>query len=166
MMSAGNNGANSIDSSTINELFGRDLSTPTVCAKCGSAELEFKGLGEYECKDCHYKMYDDYGKVREYLDAHRGANQAEVSQATGVSINKIRQFLRDERIEIAPNSLIFIHCESCHKQITSGRFCPKCEAQRAKMAASIDGRKTMKNASGVGMGSKSDSGQKRFERKR
>ena len=148
-----------------NELFGRDLSTPVSCEKCGSSDIKFMGLGEYRCSDCGHKMYDDYGKVREYLDAHRGATQAEVYEATGVSVNKIRQFLRDEKIEIAPNSLVFIHCESCGRQIVSGRFCADCASKRAKLDVKTDGRSTMKNVSGVGMGSKGDSGAKRFERR-
>lgn len=147
------------------ELFGRDMSTPISCEKCGSAEIEFKGLGEYECKDCGFKMYDDFGKIRAYLENHRGANQSEVSLATGVSVNKIRQFLREGRIEIAPTSSVFIHCESCGAPINSGRFCESCIAMRARAESSVDGRKTMKNVSGVGMGSKGDSGHKRFERR-
>lgn len=155
-----------INASAQNEIFGRDMSTPVVCTQCGSSELEFKGLGEFECKECGFKMYDDFGKVRAYLENHRGATQSEVAIATGVSLTKIRQFLREERIEIAPNSLVYIHCEVCGAPIKSGRFCEACASKRLKAEMSADGRKTMQNASGVGMGSKGDSGQKRFERRR
>lgn len=100
---------------------------PTYCEKCGGVMI-FKGVGEYECEDCGYLDYDDYGKVRNYIEQHPGATSAQASEATGVSQKSIRDMLKDERLEIAANSATFLRCEICGTNIRYGRFCKKCEA--------------------------------------
>lgn len=45
---------------------------PTYCAECGGV-MVFKGVGEYQCEKCGYLDYDDYGKVRNYIEKHMGA---------------------------------------------------------------------------------------------
>ena len=99
---------------------------PMVCSKCGGIMI-FKGVGEYKCEDCGHLEYDDYGKVRNYVEKHVGATSAQVSEATGVSQRSIRDMLRESRLEIAPESRTFLQCEICGASIRSGRFCPKCE---------------------------------------
>lgn len=100
---------------------------PYVCDNCGGL-MEFKGCGEYECEDCHTKGFDDYGKVRNYIELHRGANAAEIESKTGVTQKSIRQMLKESKLEITADSVAFMRCEICGVNIRSGRFCPKCEA--------------------------------------
>lgn len=99
---------------------------PTFCDECGGV-MVFKGVGEYQCEKCGYLAYDDYGKVRNYIEKHMGANAAEASKATGVSQKSIREMLKEARLEIAPNSTFFLRCEICGAAIRWGRFCAKCE---------------------------------------
>ncbi len=99
---------------------------PTHCRKCGGIMI-FKGVGEYRCEDCGRLEYDDYGKVRNYIEKHNGATAAQVSEATGVSQKSIRDMLKESRIEIAPASKTFLKCEMCGTSIREGRLCPKCE---------------------------------------
>lgn len=99
---------------------------PTYCSECGGV-MVFKGVGEYQCEKCGYVDYDDYGKVRGYIEKHMGANAAEASKATGVSQKSIREMLKEARLEIAPNSTFFLRCEICGTAIRWGRFCQKCE---------------------------------------
>ncbi|MDE6318136.1 MAG: hypothetical protein K2M22_00155, partial [Lachnospiraceae bacterium] len=73
---------------------------PTYCAECGGV-MVFKGVGEYQCEACGFLDYDDYGKVRNYIEKHIGANAAEASKATGVSQKAIRDMLKEARLEIA-----------------------------------------------------------------
>ena len=73
---------------------------PTYCEKCGGV-MVFKGVGEYECEKCGALEYDDYGKVRNYIEKHMGANAAQASKATGVSQKAIREMLKEARLEIA-----------------------------------------------------------------
>lgn len=99
---------------------------PTYCSECGGV-MVFKGVGEYRCEKCGFMMYDDYGKVRHYLEEHPGANTAETARATGVTQKSIRDMLKEGKIEIAQNSAIFLRCEICGSTIRSGRYCAKCE---------------------------------------
>ena len=100
---------------------------PMICEECGGIMI-FKGVGEYKCEDCGQVGYDDYGKVRNYIEKHAGATSAQVSEATGVTQKAIREMLKEERLEIAPNSNAFLTCEICGNPIRSGKYCRRCEA--------------------------------------
>lgn len=147
-----------------NLLVGRDLHKPTNCDKCGG-NMRYNGVGEYQCEKCGFFMYDDYGKVRNYLETHKGATQGQVSAATGVSVNTIRQFLRDDRIEVTANSAILLSCESCGTSIRSGRFCDACQAKRGQSMIQAKAQASpKKSVQGFGMASNGSTGAKRFSR--
>lgn len=147
-----------------NTLILRNIHIPRVCEKCGKANPEYKGVGEYKCSECGFIMYDDFGIVRNYLEANRGATQSEVSRATGVAMETIRQFLKDDRLEIVAGSGVFMSCEICGAPIRSGRYCAACQK------AVEDRKKTEAAAShksgvhGYGSANKGASGAKRFTR--
>ena len=99
---------------------------PVTCSKCGGL-MVFAGVGEYRCEDCKYVDYDDYGKVRLYIEQNRGATAAQIEKEIGVSQKSIRSMLRESKIEITAESKTFMKCEVCGTDIRSGRFCNKCE---------------------------------------
>ena len=101
---------------------------PINCEKCGGV-MVFQGCGEYKCEKCGHVMYDDYGKVRCFLDEHAGASAVQVSESTGVSQKAIRMMLRDSRIEVAAGTQSFLYCEICGKPIRFGQYCTECEAK-------------------------------------
>ena len=78
----------------------QDLHRPVRCSECGSKDFDYRGIGEYFCKDCGNVMFDDYGKVRKYVEEHRGATEIDVHIATGVSRETIKQFVRDDRFDV------------------------------------------------------------------
>lgn len=104
---------------------------PSECPECGG-NMVYRGVGEYSCEKCGHLMYDDYGKVRNYIEQHPGATQSEVALATGVSQSRIKQLLIEERIEVAPGSTVFMHCALCNAEIRSGMYCEAC-AKKVKM---------------------------------
>lgn len=141
-----------------------DYNRPTFCQKCGGI-MVYKGCGEYECEDCNFLDYDDYGKVRNYVEKHTGATSAEVADATGVSQKAIRELLREERIEIAPNSSTFLKCEICGATIRSGRYCTKCETAYHREIE--EKARTSRNLNMSGFGTerhKGEEGAKRFKK--
>ena len=140
-----------------------DPSVPTVCTEC-SGEVEYQGLGSYKCKECGHVMYDDYGKVRNYLDEHRGATAYDVSMATGVPQGKIRQMIREEKFEITQNSSVFMKCEICGTSIRSGRYCEACMRKVLAADAKADKRSSSKSMQGFGMARSDATGEKRFRR--
>ncbi|MBR1931748.1 MAG: hypothetical protein IJ833_09825 [Lachnospiraceae bacterium] len=99
---------------------------PIHCEKC-SGVMVYQGVGEYKCERCGFIDYDDYGKVRCYIEKRKGATAMEVEAATGVSQRTIRRMLKDARIEVANDSQMFLRCELCGKSIRSGRYCAECE---------------------------------------
>lgn len=109
-----------------NDLEFLDLNIPKICEFCEHTKLKYIGVGEYECEECQHIMYDDYGRVRNYIEKHPGATQNDVSRETGVSTNTIRRLLKEDRIQIAPGSAMFLHCENCGTNIRSGRLCDSC----------------------------------------
>ncbi|NLL76580.1 MAG: winged helix-turn-helix transcriptional regulator [Clostridiales bacterium] len=134
-----------------------DYNRPYKCDKCGGIMI-FKGVGEYECEDCHALAYDDYGKARNYIEKHPGATAGEIAERTGVSQKAIHQMLRESRLEIASNSRSFMKCGICGANIRHGALCEKCatayhrnaeERERAKRALSGYGVELMKGDPGA-----------------
>ncbi len=136
---------------------------PRICQKCGGVMI-FKGLGEYRCEDCGEQAYDDYGKVRAYIEEHKGATAAQIEDAIGVSQKTIRRLLREGRLEVAEGSRMFLHCELCDKPIRSGRFCPECEVKMHRSMEARDREHAHKELHGFSLGQKGDEGHKRFTR--
>ena len=77
-----------------------DIHKPKECSACESRDVEYLGLGQYRCKECLTVMYDDYGKVRQYLEKHPGSTEIEVHEETGVTREVIRMFVHQERISV------------------------------------------------------------------
>ena len=130
--------------------------------------MVYKGLGEYQCEECGQMDYDDYGKVRNYLEHHRGANVAEISDATGVTHKSIRDMIKENRFEVIENRGGYLRCEMCGANMNSGRLCPDCEMlyHRRLEAEARNERLRSKNISGFSEGAKTDKGSKRFTREK
>ncbi len=143
----------------------KEVERPTFCLKC-SGVMVYKGLGEYRCEKCGAVEYDDYGKVRKYLEAHKGANVSEISNETGVSHKSIRDMIKENRFEVIENRGGYLRCEICGANIRSGRFCPICEeAYHRQLEAEMrDERKS--NLAGYGEVNQTEKGSKRFTRER
>lgn len=136
---------------------------PRTCNECGGV-MVFKGVGEYHCEDCGFVDYDDYGKVRMYIENHKGATAAEIEKETGVAQRTVRRLLKEGKIEIAEGSKVFLRCELCGKQIRSGQFCPDCEIKVHRNLEEKQREMMHKITQGFGMEKKSEEGQKRFVR--
>ncbi len=153
---------------TLDEIMNHDLyHRPDICPECGGV-MVFRGVGEYKCEDCGYVDYDDYGKVRNYIERYRGANVVQVSDATGVSQKTIRTLLKESRIEIVPGTANhLLSCEMCGKPIRFGRLCNACEASYNRSFEAGLRQNRQKNITGYSTEiNKGDSGAKRFTREK
>ncbi|MBQ8189189.1 MAG: hypothetical protein IJZ44_05370 [Lachnospiraceae bacterium] len=72
---------------------------PEICSACG-AKLTYKGLGEYECPKCFSKEYDNYGKVRTFLEKHPGASVPEVCFGTGLTRAEVTKMVDEGKFKI------------------------------------------------------------------
>lgn len=88
--------------------------------------------GSVACPSCREKLEAKFQEVKEYIRAHKGAGIQEVSEACDVDGAQIRQWLREDRLEITEDSPIFLSCETCGAPIRSGRFCDKCTLTMTK----------------------------------
>lgn len=95
------------------------------CPRCGKI---FTYMGRPICRKCLETEENEFKVVKEYIYDNPGATISEVSQETGVTVERIMRFLREERLEIkSENSNLLLECERCGRAIRSGRFCENCK---------------------------------------
>ncbi|MCR5755685.1 MAG: flagellar operon protein YvyF [Acetatifactor sp.] len=134
---------------------------PRVCKQCGGV-MVYRGIGEYQCEECGYEDYDDYGKARRYIEKNSGATAMDIENATGVSQKSIRRMLREARLEVASTSKVFLHCERCGKEIRSGQYCDECEMQLHRTIEEQQRELQRKGKTGYGIREQGDEGRRRF----
>ena len=78
----------------------REYEKPTQCTKCGG-NLKYTGVGEYVCEVCRNIEYDDYGKVRNFIENHPGANIKQTEKGTGVSKAVIHGLIESGKLEVS-----------------------------------------------------------------
>jgi len=113
------------------------------CIRCGKV---FAYTYSPVCNKCLEKEEEEYKLVKEYIYENPGSTAFEVSEATGVSVEKIMKFLREERLELSSeNANLLLECESCGRPIKSGRYCEDCRSKIAsemKKEFGLDQRKS------------------------
>jgi flagellar operon protein (TIGR03826 family) len=124
------------------------------CRKCGKI-FNYIG-GAPICPACREKDEEDFQRVKKYLYENPGASLTQVSTELEISVEMIKRFLREGRLEIANDEgNLVLECENCGRSIKTGRFCPDCERNLAsgfKSAASqmkldLDSRSTSERKS-------------------
>lgn len=83
--------------------------------------------GPSTCQVCRESLEAKFQEVKEYIRAHKGVGISEVAEACDVEAAQIRQWLKDERLEVTEDSAMYLTCESCGAPIRCGRFCENCK---------------------------------------
>ncbi len=95
------------------------------CPRCGKI---FTYITRPICPRCVEEEENEFKVVKEYIYDNPGASIPQVSEETGVALDKIMRFLREERLEIkSENNNLILECERCGRAISSGRFCENCK---------------------------------------
>lgn len=94
------------------------------CRTCG--RIFNYVTGSAMCPSCREKLEEKFQQVKEYIRENKGVGIPEVAEACDVDAGQIRQWLREERLELSQDSPIYLTCESCGGPIRTGRFCEKC----------------------------------------
>ncbi len=105
------------------------------CKNCG--KLFNYIAGPPICPNCREETEAKFQEVKNYIRDHKGVGIAEVSEACGVDPGQIRQWLRDDRLEVTEDSALMLNCEGCGAPIRSGRFCDRCKANTSNTLNSI-----------------------------
>lgn len=95
------------------------------CRGCG--KLFNYVSGPYMCPACREGLEAKFQEVKEFIRSNPGVHIHEIAEACDVDANQIRQWLREERLEMTEDSPIFLNCESCGAPIRSGKYCDKCK---------------------------------------
>lgn len=136
---------------------------PTACKKCGGV-MVYRGLGEYCCEDCRTLDYDNYGKTRNYIEQNPGASAVDVEKKAGVSRSAIREMLKEARFEVKDGAKSFLRCESCGKELQSGRYCRECEKSIHLAIEKEQRERIRENMHGFAVYKGGEEGQRRFVR--
>lgn len=100
---------------------------------CKECKRLFNYIGGPQlCDACKDKLEDKFQEVKEYLWENPKATVAEISEAKEVSTNQLRQWIREERLQLADDSPIAITCENCGTKIITGRYCQECKNKMAR----------------------------------
>ncbi|SFR64608.1 hypothetical protein [Anaeromicropila populeti] len=97
----------------------------STCARCGKL-FQYSGIGLNICQKCKEIDEKEFNLVKEYIYDNPSATVKDTVLNTGVSVRRIRSFLREGRLIIPDGSPIFIECENCGTNIKFGRLCREC----------------------------------------
>ena len=98
---------------------------PIECEYCGGA-VELCSLGVYKCLDCGKENYDDFQKVRRYLEKVGTAPAVVISRNTGVPVKTIEHLWSNEFLEDSWKVNNGVICKSCGMSIRTGSLCDRC----------------------------------------
>ncbi len=95
------------------------------CRNCGRLFNYLSGVPL--CPHCVRVLDDKFQKVKNYIYEHRDAGIQEVADENDVSVQQLRQWVREEKLQFSEASQVGLACESCGTMIRSGRYCKKCK---------------------------------------
>ncbi len=96
------------------------------CLKCGKIFEDFLDLYKL-CPNCREQEYDLLRKVKDYLWDYPGTTEAKLRELFGVTHEQVTKWLREERLEITPESNIKLMCVRCGSAILKGKYCDHCK---------------------------------------
>lgn len=105
------------------------------CRDCG--RLFNYMSGPKLCPECREKLEEKFQQVKEYLRQNTVASITQVSEANDVSVNQIKQWVREERLCFREGSGVTFECENCGASILTGRFCQKCKTSMVNSLGSV-----------------------------
>lgn len=105
------------------------------CRNCGKI---FAYIGRPVCPTCMKKDEEDFKRVKDYLYENPGASVVQISNDLEISVRKIKNYLREGRLEIiGDEGNLLLECEKCGRSIKTGRFCSECSDEIVKDIKSV-----------------------------
>lgn len=87
--------------------------------------------GQPICPNCMAELEDEFQKVKTYLRDNPKAVMVSIAEDNNVSIQQIKQWIREERLTFTDDSPVAIECENCGTMIRTGRYCKQCKDKLA-----------------------------------
>lgn len=95
------------------------------CRNCGT--IFNYVVGQVMCPACKDSLEAKFQEVKKYIEDHPGTTISEISEVCDVDAQQVKQWLRDERLEVTTESNLFLSCDGCGTSIRSGRYCDRCK---------------------------------------
>lgn len=95
------------------------------CRTCGRLYNHINGPNM--CQVCKGELEDKFQQVKKYINDNPGMPLVRISEENDVSVQQLKQWVREERLTFSDDSPIGIECENCGAVIKTGRFCVKCK---------------------------------------
>ena len=96
-----------------------------ICPDCQKPVVIVRS-GEFECPQCKKVYYNDFGKVRKYLEENPDSSIQDIMIDTGVSRKMIQEYIDYCHLEYSSKSSGYAKCSRCGTPIRCGRICPSC----------------------------------------
>lgn len=111
---------------------------PLECEFC-QGTVEQHSIGVYRCVECGRENYDDFQKIRNFLEKAGAAPIAVIARNTGVSYKTIEYFWNEEFLEIPESITVRLSCAKCGAPIRSGTLCDNCKINKEQSNSSYKG---------------------------
>ena len=86
------------------------------CKMCGHL---FNYTNSPLCPQCNKKLEERFQDVKEYIRENPGAGMATVAEDTGVPVQQLKKWVREERLAFTKDSGITIECEKCKNALSN-----------------------------------------------
>ena len=94
---------------------------------CRNCRRLFNWLsGPQICQACRDEAEKKFQSVKDYIRENPHSTINDISEAMEVSVQQIKQWVREERLEFTDAMAGGITCERCGAPIVSGRYCKDC----------------------------------------
>ncbi len=105
------------------------------CRKCG--RLFNYITGQQMCPACKEELEVKFQETKAYIKEHTGVRLEQVAEACDIDVRQIRQWLREERLELTEDSMVVLDCELCGGPIRRGKYCDKCKQNMASNLSTL-----------------------------
>jgi len=99
--------------------------------------FQYVGFGDKICPACKEKDEEDFQRVKTYLRDNPGRTVNQTAEDCDVPTERIRAWLRDERLEFTGTGETGLTCERCGAPIMSGTICDVCRQTLNKVAGEM-----------------------------
>lgn len=100
-----------------------------TCKKCRRLFHYLTGIEL--CSDCKNMLEEKFQEVKEYIAEKEkgGISIAQISRECEVPVSQIKEWLQEDRLELAERICAERVCEKCGQSIYEGSFCSLCKRE-------------------------------------
>ena len=98
-----------------------------VCLRCHRLFQYVRGIEL--CTDCKSILEDKFQEVQEYILEKRSASITQISRECEVPMIQLKEWLNEDRLELAERIYTGLVCEKCGQDIYEGNFCYRCKME-------------------------------------